>query len=165
MRVLNRKGDFIPAKADPHLTQDKYEELLAKLEHLKKVTRLRLMKEVAKEAENGDFSENASYQIAKGKLRGVNEAILYLEEHLKKAVIIKTDSSKNSVEIGSRVTIKSDAEEKTYLILGSSEVDLKRNIISHNSPLGMALLGRRKGESIELKKQEKLQRYIITDIQ
>lgn len=165
MRVLNRKGDFIPAKADPHLTQDKYDELVAKLEHLKKVTRLRLMKEVAKEAENGDFSENASYQIAKGKLRGVNEAILHLEEHLKKAIIIKADSSRSVVELGSRVTIKVDDEEKTYLILGSSEVDLKKNIISHNSPLGLALLGRRKGETIELKNQAQIRRYTITNIQ
>lgn len=165
MRVLNRKGDFIPAKADPHLTQDKYEELVAKLEHLKKVARLRLMKEVAKEAENGDFSENASYQIAKGKLRGVNEAILYLEEHLKKAVIIKTDSNKNSVEIGSRVTIKSDAEEKTYLILGSSEVDLKRNIISHNSPLGLALLGKRVGDKVIITRPGIVREYTISKLE
>ncbi len=163
MRVLNRKGDFIGAKADPHLTPEKFDELSAKLEHLKKVSRLRLMKEVAKEAENGDFSENAAYQIAKGKLRGVNEAILEIEAHLKKAVIITTKKHDN-VSLGAHVTVASGGHEKTFLILGSSEVNLEKNIISHNSPLGLALLGKKIGETVIVTNHGKSRHYTITNI-
>jgi transcription elongation factor GreA len=146
------------------MTQAKYDELKSKLEHLKKVTRLRLMKEVATEAENGDFSENAAYQIAKGKLRGINDAIHQIEEDLKKANIIPDTISKDKVSLGSLVTVLVESKEKTYKLLGSSEVDLAKNIISHNSPLGNALMEKRVGDTVRVRFKDAFVEYKITNI-
>jgi transcription elongation factor GreA len=151
MRVPIRKGDkYVHLKPDPYITEDKFNELKNKLEHLKNVTRLRLMKEVATLAEMGDLSENAAYQIAKGKLRGVNQAMIDIEDHLKKAILIKPGKF-SEVRLGTKVTIEINGKEKSYLILGSSEVDPLQHIISHNSPIGAALMNKRVGDVFKIR--------------
>lgn len=147
MRVPTRKSEnYARPKLDPYITEKKYLEIKSKLEHLKKVSRLRSMKEVSTLAEMGDLSENAAYQIAKGRLRGINQLILDLENQIKKAVIIQPKKNNQTVQLGSSITIDNNGKEKTYLLLGSSEVDPIKNIISHNSPLGQALVGKKVGE-------------------
>ena len=123
------------------------------------------MKEVATLAEMGDLSENAAYQIAKGKLRGINQLMLDLENQIKKAIIIQPRRNNASVRLGSSVTILRNEKEKTYLILGSSEVDPIKNIISHNSPLGELLIGRRVGEIVDLPIHNKLVKITILKIE
>lgn len=150
MQVPRRRGDYKKPKEDPFLTESKISELQQRLEKLKKVTRFKLMKEVATEAENGDFSENAAYQIAKGKLRGVNQAILEIEEHLKQSILIPSSVSNELVRLGSKVTIDTAGKQKTYTILGSAEVNLSANIISRNSPIGFALMGKKVGDVIKI---------------
>lgn len=145
------------------MTQAKFEELTQKLEHLKKVTRFKWMEEVAILAEGGDFSENAGYQAAKAKLRSINDAIHYLEEHLKKAIIISKNNS-GRIDIGSTVTLEVNGKEKIFTILGSSEIDLSQNIISHNSPIGAALLGKREGEKAVISANGKQVVYTILDV-
>lgn len=150
MQVPRRRGDYKKPKEDPFLTESKISELQQRLEKLKKVTRFKLMKEVATEAENGDFSENAAYQIAKGKLRGVNQAILEIEEHLKQSILIPSSVSNELVRLGSKVTIDTAGKQKTYTILGSAEVNLSANIISRNSPIGFALMGKKVSDVIKI---------------
>lgn len=149
MRVPTRRTDYKKPKEDPYLTLDKFNKLKEKLERLKTVTRFRLMKEVSTLAEMGDLSENAAYQIAKGNLRGVNQAIIEIEEHLKQVIIIKPDQD-GFVKLGSNVTVDMDGQIKTFLILGSTEVNLEKNIISHNSPLGLALLNKIVGDTVKV---------------
>ncbi len=151
MRIPTRRHDFHGYAPDPHLTHEKFNELKAKLERLKNVTRFKWMTEVATLAEGGDFSENAGYQAAKAKLRGVNDAIHYLEEHLKKAIIIPERKTSETIQIGSHVTVEVKGKQKTLLILGSSETDPLKNIISHTSPIGAALLGSRVGAIVRLR--------------
>jgi transcription elongation factor GreA len=165
MRVPTRRGDYKKPKEDPYLTEDRFNQLKEKLERLKKVTRLKLMKEVATLAEMGDLSENAAYQIAKGQLRSVNQAIIEIEEHLKQAIIIKPKSSDGFVKLGSKVTINMDGQIKTYLILGSTEVNLSKNIISHNSPLGQALINRLVGDIVKVPLKNKNLVYKILKIE
>lgn len=163
MQIPKRRGDFKGYAQDPRMTQKTYDDMKAKLERLKKTTRLRLMKEVATLAEHGDFSENAAYQIAKGKLRGVNDAIHYLEEHLKKAVIISPAQS-GKIEIGSTVVVEVNGQKKTLTILGSAEADPLKNIISYSSPLGAALLNKRAGETVRVVNKNGATDYIIIKI-
>lgn len=166
MRVPKRRSEakaYLPL--DPHITAKKYEELHNKLMHLKKVTRLRLMQEVATLAEGGDFSENAGYQIAKGRLRGVNQTILELEEYLKKVIIIEKPSTASKVAVGSEVTLDVKGQTKKYTILGSSETDPMRGIISHNSPLGLTLLDKTVGEKVMLTQQGKKVLAVIRAIE
>lgn len=164
MQTPQRKpGKFTSLQTDPHLTLDKYNELKAKLERLKKHSQPRAILEVKRLAEMGDFSENAAYQIAKGRLRGINRGILVLEDQLKRAIIIEPKNN-GYVQIGSTVTVLVKEKLKDYLILGSSETDPLKGIISHNSPLGSALLGCRVGDVTVIKSNEKSIEYRIVEI-
>jgi len=151
-------------KIDPVMTEEKYQELKAKLEYWKKVKRPREAEEVKRLALMGDFSENAGYQLAKGRLRGLNQRILDTENLLNRAEIVIAPKNNGRVGIGSRVKIENAGKEKEYLILGSSESDPARGIISHISPLGAALVGREKGEKISIGPEGKEKEYLIKEI-
>jgi len=88
--------------------------------------------------------------MAKGRLRGLNQGVLDLEEQLKLAIIIKPSNVKNQVQLSSQVTVETNGQEQTYLILGSTEIDLRNNIISHNSPIGSALMNKKVGETVKI---------------
>ncbi|HPD08136.1 GreA/GreB family elongation factor [Patescibacteria group bacterium] len=151
MRLPVRKGGkYTFIKPDPYLTSAKAAELKKRLEWLKKVAQPRAIKEVSRLAEMGDFSENAAYQMAKGRLRGINQEIIELHDYLNQVVIIEPPRD-NRVGLGSRVEVEMDGENKSFLILGSKETNPSKGIISHNSPLGAALLGRQAGEEVNLK--------------
>lgn len=163
MRVPIRKpGKHTHDKLDPHITQDKYDFLLKRLEQLKK-KQPALREEVKFLALDGDFSENAAYQIAKGRLRGLNQRILDIENQLKRAVII-TSNNNCVIQLGSVVTLETDKNIKTFTILGSTETDPDRNIISHNSPIGKILLGKKVGDVVELNLPSKKVIYKILEI-
>lgn len=150
MQTPQRKlGKYAHLKPDPNLTEEKYNELKKKLLKLKKI-RPTAATEVKRLAEMGDFSENAAYQIAKGRLRGINQRILDTEDHLKHAIIINHPKNTGTVTLGHKVTVEINGRQRTYLILGSSETDPQEGVISHNSPLGSALIGRRVGDIIKI---------------
>lgn len=147
MRTLDRKpGKYGQIKADPFLTAAKFQELERKLDRLRQ-SQPQAAAEVARLAEMGDFSENFAYQHAKGRLRGINQRILELEHKLNQAQVIQP-TKMDRVEIGHTVTIECDGEQKTYQILGSTETDPRRGIISHNSPIGAALIGEKIGNTV-----------------
>lgn len=155
MQVPYRKpGKYSQMKSDPMLTAEKAKELEQKLDRLKNHSRPKAAEEVRRLAELGDFSENVEYQLAKGKLRGINQGILTIEHQLKNAIIIGPQKQVDSVGIGHTVTISNGKSEKTYLILGSSETNPQKGIISHVSPLGTALLGHKIGDSIKTPNSE-----------
>jgi len=165
MRVPIRKsGKYTNIKPDPYITKDKFIELKNKLEKLK-ARKAPAIAEVKRLALDGDFSENAAYQIAKGRLRSLNERILEIEEHLKQAQIIKPRGSSGQVGLGNRVTVAVSGQKKTYLILGSSETNPYKGIISHNSPLGQALIGHKIGERVKVKLAKKEVEYKIIRIE
>ncbi len=148
MRVPIRKpGKYTHQQPDPNLTQKKFNELKNKLEKLK-ASVPQAADEVRRLAELGDLSENAAYQIAKGKLRGINQMIIDLGNHLNRAVIIKPNVDTGYVQIGNSVTIQIDDNQMTYLILGSSETNPAKGVISHNSPIGLALMNHRVGDTV-----------------
>lgn len=151
-------------KSDPMLTVEKIKELEAKLDRLKNYSRPKGAEEVKRLAEFGDFSENVEYQLAKGKLRGINNTITTIENQLKNATIIEPNSQHEVVQIGHQVTIENDGKQKTYLILGSTETNPQKGVISHVSPLGSALIGKKVGENVELKIADKEVSYIIKEI-
>lgn len=165
MRVPIRKpGKYTDLKPDPHITWEKFNELQAKLERLKKISQPRLIAEVKRLASDGDFSENAAYQIAKGKLRGVNQGILETEELLKRAIIIEPQRNNGFVQLGNTVTVEVNGRQRTYQILGSSETNPDKGIISHNSPIGKNLIGKRVGDIVRIKINDKEVIYKIISI-
>lgn len=164
MRTPIRKaGKYTHLKPDPHLTMGKFNDLKKQLEKMKK-TQPKLAAEVKRLALDGDFSENAAYQIAKGRLRGLNQKMLDIENHLKTAIIINTNHNHSIVQIGSTVVVETNGKEKEFTILGSSETDPTKGIISHNSPIGSAILGKRIEDIVKIKLKDRTTEYKIKKI-
>ncbi len=146
------------------MTAGRLNDLKLEVEKLK-AKRPEAAAEVARLAELGDFSENAEYQHAKGRLRGINNTITKLEWEINHADIIPESAHTNTVQLGHQVTVKAEAGEKIYHILGSAESKPELGVISHNSPIGLALMGRRVGESVEVSLPKKKMTYTIIKIE
>ena len=163
MRVPYRKpGQYNYAKKDPLITADKFEQLKKKLGRLKR-NQPGAAAEVSRLAQLGDFSENVEYQLAKGRLRRINQEIQILENQIYQAKIIQSANT-GKIEMGSTVTVLINNEHKKYTILGSEETDPSRGIISHHSPIGEVLLGKKVGEVVEVNVGGKEVKYKIIDI-
>ena len=142
----------------------KYEEELQEL----KVVRRRDVAVKIKEARGqGDLSDNAEYDSAKEEQAEVEARIAVLEKMLRNAEVIDEDYlDKDSIGLGSRVTILDiEFDEKVeYLIVGSTEADPAGGRISNESPLGMSLLKRNRGETISVEAPDGVIKYQIIDI-
>lgn len=148
MRVPIRKsGKYSNRKPDPFLTKGKLNEIKVKLEQLKQLLPQAIV-EVKRLGEMGDFSENVAYAMAKGRLRGLNQKIFELENQLKLGRVIEPSKSVSKVQLGHHVTIEIEGKQITYLILGSIETNPDQGIISHNSPIGSALIGHQVGDKV-----------------
>lgn len=106
--------------------------------------------ELQRTREMGDLSENAAYQIAKHNLRRMQGRLLHLTERLKNAIEIQPDDS-GVVQLGSMVVVEQNKKESTYEIVGPLEANPLQGRISNISPLGNALLGHTKDETISYK--------------
>lgn len=160
-----KKETYVKPKVDPNITPEKFAALTEKLRRMKEVDHPRLSEEVKHLASMGDFSENAGYQLAKGRLRGLNQRIAEAEDLLKRAEVIMPDQDKSRVGLGHTVTVETNGKTKVYRILGSTETDPLAGIISHNSPLGAALLGHRPGETAQLEIDGRTIEYKIIKIE
>jgi len=135
---------------DPHITLGHLNSLKDELKKIKSKLNY-AQSEVARLAQLGDFSENVEYSIAKGKLRGLNRRILELESQILLAQIINPTKNSKVIEIGHKVEILINEQEKTYTILGPAEVNPNKNIISYKSPLGSELIGKKLREKFKVK--------------
>lgn len=148
-----------------YLSQDKLTQLKEELERLKTVDR----KEVAERLEYakslGDLSENAEYHEARDQQADVEDRIKQIEEMLKKAVVVTEKQHGQTVDIGSTLVVRKDKEtEKTITLVGSEEANMAAGKISFQSPLGSALLGKKKGETISVLTPKGATPYTIIDI-
>jgi transcription elongation factor GreA len=133
------------------LTPQGLEELKSRIEHLR-VTRRREVAERIKEArEFGDIAENSEYDDAKNEQAMLEKQIADLEEQLRNARVIDERSvDTDVVSVGATVHVKDQRTEKStkYKIVGSAEADPSENKLSNESPVGKALLGHRRGETV-----------------
>lgn len=165
MQVPIRKGTGpIAPSQDPKMTIVKYEELKKKLDFWLKIKRPEEAAEVQRLALMGDFSENVGYQIAKGRLRSLNQRIIDLEKLLNQAEIIEKPISSEFINVGSKIKIKIKDSIKIITILGSAESDPSNGIISHVSPLGEALINKKAGDLIKVKQGDKENLYQVLEI-
>ena len=134
-----------------YLTQEGLDELRKEYEELTKVKRPAVVVRVSDARNQGDLSENAEYSAAREELSFLDGRIDELEEMLKQVVLIQHDQNgKSSVDLGSEVTLKIDGKEEIYRVVGEWEADPAEKKISHESPLGKALLGKKIGETVEV---------------
>ncbi len=129
-----------------YLSKEKHHELKEELEFLTHVRRKEIAEALEAAKALGDLSENAEYHSAREAQAAVEERIMVLEEILKNAVIVGSKHKTDAVGIGSVVSIKRGREEKTYTIVGSEEADVAAGKISNKSPLGEAMMGKKKGD-------------------
>lgn len=155
------------SESQSYLTPEKFEELKKELEHLKTVRR----KEVAESLEYarslGDLSENAEYQEARDMQAAIEERISHLEQLMKEAKIVAHDQQGDVVGLGSDVTIKKEGEKdsRTYTIVGSEEANIHEHKLSYLSPLGEALMGKKKGEEFTFETPAGKQSYKILKVE
>lgn len=135
------------AEEKEYLTQEKYDELVQELDHLKKTKRKEVADNLEYAKSMGDLSENAEYQEARELQSTIEERINKLESILKFAEIM-TAHHGALVDIGATVIVEKGTEKSkiTYKIVGSEESDISSGKISNHSPLGMVLLGKKKGD-------------------
>ena len=149
------------------LTYDGLKKLEAELQELK-VVRRREVAQLIKEARSqGDLSENAEYDAAKEEQAAVEARIVQLEKMLRNAEVIDEDSlGAEIISIGSKVKvfdIEFD-EQVEYLIVGSTEADPLEGRISNESPLGLALLGKGRGDLVSVEAPDGIIEYRILEI-
>jgi transcription elongation factor GreA len=133
-----------------YLTQEGAARLKAELKELTGPKRTELAARLRAAIQMGDLKENADYHKAKedqGFLEGRVQELEYILGH---AVIIEENNSKDIVSIGSHVTIQEeDFPEETYHLVGPTEADPSKGKISHESPIGQAMIDHKVGDTIE----------------
>ncbi len=131
------------------VTQEGLERLKAELNDLKDVRRPHIVAAIAEARSHGDLRENAAYDAAKQDQAMNEKRISDLESLLRNSVIIDTESKSgdpNLVRLGSKVVIEVDGDEESYTIVGAIEAKPSAGMISNESPVGQALLGKRVGQ-------------------
>ena len=136
------------------LTSEGYKKLQQEIDHLRGDKRREVAERIRVAREFGDIAENAEYDDAKNEQAMLEHKIAQLEEQLRAArVIDSSEVSRDTVSLGSQVTVEHEGGKKaTYMIVGSAEADPLSvpARISNESPVGRALLGRKKGEKIDV---------------
>ena len=150
-----------------YLTRERLVELERDLHDLKTQGRKTIAQKIADARGHGDLSENAEYDAAKEEQQHLELRIAKLEFTLSRAKLIEAkDLPNDKVYILSKVKLKdlNTKEECEYLLVSNEEADFEQNKISVSSPIGKALLGKTKGESVDIKVPAGLLKYQILDI-
>lgn len=156
----------MPDTQEIMVSQEKFDEMVKELEHLKTVRRTEIAKNLEYARSLGDLSENAEYQEARDLQAASEERIRKLEELVKRARILTDGKKKNEVGFGSKVTIKKQGTDELheYTIVGSEEADMRVKRLSSVSPLGSAMMGKKKGETFTFDTPNGKQTYTIEKV-
>lgn len=144
------------------ITKEGKKELESELANLKS-QRGNIAEKIANARDFGDLSENAEYDAAREEQGILESRIAEIEDILQNASIIKS-GNKNKVSLGSRVDINSGKKVASYIIVGPVEADPLDGKISNESPIGQALVGKKVGDSVDIKTPKGLVSYTITHI-
>lgn len=149
-----------------YVSKGKYKELHKELEYLKTTRRKEIAEKLEYAKSLGDLSENAEYHEAREDQASTEKRILELEEILKHAQVVEKHHSE-VVEVGSVIVVKKTGgkDEKKYQIVGSEEADTTNGKISHLSPLGSALMGKKKGDKASFQSPSGKVEYTIIEIE
>ena len=134
------------------LTQEGLNKLEEELKHLKGPKKMEVAERIKVAREFGDLSENSEYDDAKNEQALLEAKILELENTLRLAKVVEDKVSTRVAGVGTLVTVHDYEfdEEVAYGIVGATEVNIAQNKISNESPVGKALMGRKKGEEVEV---------------
>ncbi|MBI5537570.1 MAG: transcription elongation factor GreB [Deltaproteobacteria bacterium] len=133
-----------------YITPEGHKRLLQEMDHLWKVERPKVTSEVAAAAAQGDRSENAEYIYGKKRLREIDRRLRFLARRLDNLIVVAPSQGQaDRIFFGAWVTVEDeDGKRSTYRIVGTDEFDVTAGLISAESPLAKALLGKRVGDSV-----------------
>ena len=149
------------------LTAEGLKKLEEELNYYKSVRRIEVAERIKIAIEYGDISENSEYDDAKNEQAFIEGHIIELENKINTAKIIDENVKGDTVTVGSKVTLLDEEfnEELDYTIVGSSEADPFNNRISNESPVGVAILGKAKGDKVEVNTPDGMVSFKILSIQ
>ncbi|OGG45659.1 transcription elongation factor GreA [Candidatus Kaiserbacteria bacterium RIFCSPHIGHO2_01_FULL_50_13] len=148
-----------------YLSKEKFDELTVELEHLKTTRRREIAEQLEYARSLGDLSENAEYEEARNMQAATEDRIRNIEAELSNARIIEHTKG-SAVSLGSIVTIQKqgEKEELVYEVVGSAEANMQEHKISHLSPLGSALMKKKRGDTFQFETPKGVQKYKIVNI-
>ena len=146
-----------------YLTAEGLTKLEAELQHLITNERPRVAARIHDAKQDGDISENAEYEDAKQEQSFLEGRIATLEGQLKNAQVIAGNNG-DKVGIGSKVVIKGDEGEETFTIVGSAEASPREGRISNESPVGQALMNKKKGDKVNVQTPGGASAYTVVSI-
>lgn len=135
------------------MTPDGFARLSSELKRLKSVERPAVIRSIAEARSHGDLSENAEYHAARERQSFIEGRLMELEDKLSRAEVIDIKSQSGSrVMFGARVKLVDEEtdEEASYQIVGPEEAEIQNGLLSINSPLAKAILGKEAGDSVEV---------------
>ena len=149
------------------LTAEGLKKLEEELNYYKSVRRIEVAERIKIAISYGDISENSEYDDAKNEQAFIEGHIIELENKINTAKIIDENVTGDTVTVGSKVTLLDEEfnEELEYTIVGSSEADPFNNRISNESPVGVAILGKAKGDKVEVNTPDGMVSFKILSIQ
>ena len=134
------------------ITVNGLENLKSELENLKNVQRPKVVEAIAEARSHGDLKENAEYHAAKEQQALIESRVVSINDLIARANVIDVTKIENSGKVifGSTVKLQDlEADKKiTYKLVGQDEADIKKNLIFFKSPIGKALIGKNKGETV-----------------
>jgi transcription elongation factor GreA len=146
------------------MTQEGYDKLKEELDFLSKTRRKEIAERIERAKELGDLSENAEYSEAKDA-QALNEGrIMELSNTLKNVTVVEKASGSDHIVMGSKVVAKVNGQEKEYTIVSFNEADPLNGLISNESPLGVAFIGKKKGETVDVETPRGLVQYKIVKV-
>jgi transcription elongation factor GreA len=149
------------------LTPEGFEKLTGEIEYLSNDRRREVAERIRVAREFGDIAENAEYDTAKNEQAHLEARIALLEERLAHSrVVTKKEIKSGEVSIGTKVRLRDVGANKTveYHIVGSAEADPAENKLSNESPVGKAIMGRKKGDTVEVAAPRGKLKFKIMDI-
>ena len=149
------------------LTEEGYKKLVDELQYLKGPRKMEVAERIKIARECGDLSENSEYEEAKNEQALLETKIAEMEATIRKAKIVADhEISTKEAGVGTQVTVYDYEfeEEITYSIVGATEVNIAENKISNESPVGKAMMGKKKGEDFEVETPAGVAKYKIVSI-
>jgi transcription elongation factor GreA len=149
------------------MTPDGFARLSSELKRLKSVERPAAIRSIAEARSHGDLSENAEYHAARERQSFIEGRLMELEDKLSRAEVIDIKSQSGSrVMFGARVKLVDEEtdEEASYQIVGPEEAEIQNGLLSINSPLAKAILGKEAGDSVEVQTPRGVRYFEIIDV-
>ncbi|MEK9170395.1 MAG: transcription elongation factor GreA [Patescibacteria group bacterium] len=148
-----------------YFTKERLEELKKEFENLKTQKRIEVGERLRRAKELGDLSENSEYFEAREEQAQVETRILELEEMIKHAAIIEKVHAAVVVSVGSTVVAEKNGQQMKFTIVGSNEAQPEAGLISNESPLGSAFLGKKSGDKVVVATPGGKVEYLIISIE